>query len=116
MLVGCGAKMFFNRIVAPLFLKKDGNLAAADRAEREELPPLLDYLERELGTKTFLLGEQLTIADLAVASVLVNLSHVGVEIDPQQRPRLRRYQDLMFKRPSFALLLERERTILASSR
>jgi glutathione S-transferase len=37
--------MFFNRIVAPVFLKRPGDLAAADAAEREELPRVLDYIE-----------------------------------------------------------------------
>ncbi len=44
-LTSCGAKMFFNRIVAPLLLKREGDLALADKAECEDLPPLLDYLE-----------------------------------------------------------------------
>ena len=34
-LCACGAKMFFNRIVAPRFLGREGDLAAADAAERE---------------------------------------------------------------------------------
>jgi glutathione S-transferase len=35
----CGTKMFFNRIVAPRFLKREGDMVAADKAEGEELPP-----------------------------------------------------------------------------
>jgi glutathione S-transferase len=42
---GCGTKMFFNRIVAPRFMGREGDAAVADRAEHEELPPILDYLE-----------------------------------------------------------------------
>src|SRR5258708_1330370 len=42
----CGAKMFFNRVVAPRFFGRPGDLAVADAAEREELPPILDYLEK----------------------------------------------------------------------
>src|SRR3954447_17521113 len=41
-LTGCGAKMFFNRIVAPRLFGRLGDLAAADKAEKEELPPILD--------------------------------------------------------------------------
>ena len=44
-LFGCGQKMFFNRVVAPIFLKRPGDEAAAEAAERDELPPILDYLE-----------------------------------------------------------------------
>ncbi|HLL31009.1 MAG TPA: glutathione S-transferase family protein, partial [Allosphingosinicella sp.] len=47
-LCACGAKMFFNRIVAPRFLGREGDLETADKAEREELPPILDYLERTI--------------------------------------------------------------------
>lgn len=51
--VACGAKIFFNRIVAPRFLKRDGNLAVADAAEAEELPPILDYLEGQIPASGF---------------------------------------------------------------
>src|SRR5215217_641585 len=44
-LISCGAKMFFNRVVCPRFLGREGDLAAADAAEANELPPILDYLE-----------------------------------------------------------------------
>ena len=45
-LVACGAKIFFNRIVAPRFLGRPGDQEAARQAELNELPPILDYLER----------------------------------------------------------------------
>src|SRR5690606_22250890 len=44
-LFGCGQKMFFNRVVAPIFLKRPGDLGVAEVAERDELPPILDYVE-----------------------------------------------------------------------
>src|SRR5215212_8321136 len=43
-LVSCGAKIFFNRIVAPRFMGRPGDLAAAEAAELNDLPPILDYL------------------------------------------------------------------------
>ncbi len=44
-LFGCGQKVFFNRVVAPRFLNRPGDEAAAEAALRDELPPILDYLE-----------------------------------------------------------------------
>ena len=73
--------MFFNRVVAPRFLGREGDLAAADKAERETLPPLLDYLEGVIPDSGFLVGDALTLADLAVASPFANLAHCGVTID-----------------------------------
>lgn len=115
-LTDVGRKLFFNRIVAPVFLGKEGDLAAAERAEHEELPPVLDYLERELAGREYLVGEQLTLADVAVASSLANLEHAGVVLGAEGRPNLAAYKEKMLKRPSFSALLERERAYLARVR
>src|SRR3982751_1256495 len=56
-LCACGAKMFFNRIVAPRFLGREGDLDIADKAEKEELPPILDYLERTIPENGWLVGD-----------------------------------------------------------
>jgi glutathione S-transferase len=59
-LTACGAKMFFNRIVAPRFLGREGDLAAADAAEADELPPILDYLETVVPEDGFLVEDRVT--------------------------------------------------------
>jgi glutathione S-transferase len=112
-LFACGARMFFNRIVAPLFLKREGDAAAADAAEREELPPILDYLEGVVpDAGGFLVGEALTLADIAVASPFVNLRHMAVEWDAERHPRTGAYVEAILARPSFAGLIERETAFL----
>jgi glutathione S-transferase len=113
-LVSCGAKMFFNRIVAPRFIGRPGDLEAADLAEREELPPILDYLERTVpDAGGFLVGDRLTLADLAVASPFVNLAHLCCELDAARHGRVRAYVDAILSRPSFAPWIERETALLA---
>ena len=107
----CGRKMFFNRIVAPRFLKREGDLAAADAAEKNELPPILDYLERTIPASGFLVDDRLTLADIAVASPFVNMRHLGVGIG--ERPKLRAYVDAILGRPSFSQWAERETAFLA---
>jgi glutathione S-transferase len=108
LLMGCGAKMFFNRIVAPRFLGREGDLAAADAAEKEELPPILDYLESVIPDSGFLVGDRLTLADIAVASPFVNLQHLVVRIDKLRYPRIAAFTDAMLSRPSFASHVARE--------
>ncbi len=113
-LVSCGAKMFFNRIVAPRFIGRPGDLEAADLAEREELPPILDYLEKTVpDAGGFLVGGGLTLADIAVASPFVNLAHLCCELDPARHGRVRAYVDSILSRPSFAPWIERETALLA---
>ena len=54
---------------------------AADHAERELLPPLLDYLEGVIPPSNFLVEDRITLADIAVASPLATLGCIGVTID-----------------------------------
>jgi glutathione S-transferase len=113
LLMGCGAKMFFNRVVAPRFLGREGDLEAADKAEKEELPPILDYLERVVPESGFLVEDRLTLADIAVASPFANLGHMDVEVEEDRYPKTRRYVASILGRPSFAPWIEREKAFLA---
>jgi len=113
-LAGCGAKMFFNRVVAPRFMNRPGDQAAADKAEREELPPILDYLETVVPDGDgYLVGDGLTLADIAVASPFANLTHLACDLDRGRHPRTCAYVERILARPSFAPLIERETAFLA---
>jgi glutathione S-transferase len=115
-LMACGAKMFFNRVVAPRFLGREGDLAVADKAETEELPPILDYLERVAPEgEGFLIGGSITLADIAVASPFANLSYMDVVVDAGRWPKTRAYVERILARPSFAPWIERERAFLAKT-
>ena len=112
-LAACGTKMFFNRVVAPRFLKRDGDLAAADKAERDELPPILDYIEKVLPEGGWLVEDRLTLADIAVASPFANFRHLGLDLGLERRPKLAAFIDRMLERPSFKSWVDRETAFLA---
>lgn len=111
MLGEAGRKIFFNRIVAPRFLKREGDAAVADKAQAEELPPLLDYLERQIPDTGFLVGDRLTLADIAVASPFANLGHCGIGFG--DRPRLAAYSAAILARPSLASWVDKETRFFA---
>ncbi|MEO8812266.1 MAG: glutathione S-transferase family protein [Caulobacteraceae bacterium] len=111
-LIATMGKLFFNRFVSPRFLGKQGDLAAADKAEREELPPLFDYLERVVPASGFLVDDALTLADLAVASPFVNMAHVGVS-PGAAHPRVAAYVAGILARPSFAPIVAQEKAFAA---
>ena len=113
-LFGCGQKMFFNRVVAPIFLKRPGDLSLAEAAERDELPPILDYIETVAPEGDgYLVGEGLTLADIAVAGPFANLQHLGIEVDAGRHPRTAAYVERILARPSFAQWIDREKALLA---
>lgn len=112
-LASCGAKMFFNRVVAPRFLQRPGDQAAADSAERNELPPILDYLESVVPDDGgYLVGDRLTLADIAVAGPFANLAHLGCDLDRGRHPRTCAFVERILARPSFAPWIERETAFL----
>jgi len=111
-LFACGGKLFFNRIVAPRFLGQPGDEAVAAKAECEELPPLLDYLEKVIPPSGFLVEDRLTLADIAVASPFANLRHLNVAIDGARHPKVKAYVEAILARPSFAPWIEREAAFL----
>ena len=114
-LVACGAKIFFNLIVAPRFLGRDGDKEAAAQAELNDLPPILDYLERVVPDEGgYLVGDGLTLADIAVAGPFANFRHTKTSVDPRRYPRTVAFVDRILARPSFAPWIARETQFLAA--
>ena len=110
----CGAKIFFNKIVAPRFLGRPGDDAAAASAESNELPPILDYLEKNVpGEGGYLVGDELTLADIAVASPFANFRHTRTHVDRERYPRTVAYVERILARPSLSTWIERETQFLA---
>ena len=113
-LFGCGQKVFFNRVVSPRFLGRPGDEAVAEAALRDEWPPILDYLETVVpGDGGYLVGDQLTLADIAVASPFANFRHLGIGFDPGRHAKTAAYVERMLERPSFKPFVEREAAFLA---
>lgn len=97
-------KIFFNRWVAR-FRNEEGDAATAELAERELLPPAFDYLENILpASGGFLVGDGLTLADIAVGAQCVTLDYMDVLPLPAQWPRLTAYMSALMARPAFTAL------------
>jgi glutathione S-transferase len=112
MVMAAGGKIFFNRFVSPKVLKQPGDETIAAKAEAEELPPVLDYVEGIAPQSGFLVEDRLTLADIAVASPFVNFRHVGLDLS--RWPRASAYLDAILARPSFARWIEQEQRMVAA--
>ncbi|CAN5388596.1 glutathione S-transferase family protein [soil metagenome] len=107
---GTGRKIFFNRVVAKL-MGMTGDEAEAAKAEAEELPVQLDYLEGVVG-EGWLVGGAFSLADIAVGSVFANYHHSGGRIDDGSHPRLCAYLKRVHARPSFKTIIDRDSAFL----
>jgi glutathione S-transferase len=108
--VAAAGKIFFNKIVGPRFMGMEGDLAAIEKAETEEMPPVLDYLEKIAPSSGFLIEDRLTLADIAVASPFANLIHCG--FDFARWPKAKAWADGILARPSFETVIAKERGFL----
>ncbi len=110
-------KCFFNRVVAPLFMKIPGNEALAVEGESVDLPKVLDYLESVVpAAGGFLVGGAISIADLAVASMFVNYELAPVAVDKGKWPKTFAWVESILARPSFAPVVAKEKAIVANLR
>jgi glutathione S-transferase len=111
-----GRTMLFNRVVGPLFRGGVGDAAAADTVEREQWPAILAYLNEQVGDHAYLVGDALTLADIAVTSAFASTLHACAPIDAAAYPNLARYLDTMLARPAFATRVAGERAFIAKAR
>lgn len=105
-----GPGVFFERVVRKMMRgQPDEALVAATL--KDKLPKIFDYLESQIGTKTYLVGNAFSIADIAVATHFVNFAHAGEALDAQKWPGLARYIKGIHARPSFKAMIDEERPI-----
>jgi len=98
----------FRAVVLNQLQGKEPEIERANTCLREEAPSFLDYYENQLGDGEFLVGSQLSLADIAVASPFVNLHHAGCEVPSDRWPRLAAFLVRMMERPSFKSCIEDE--------
>lgn len=104
--------VFAQRVLEPLKGNQTDEQVVAT-ALNDHLPPLLNYLNRELNGKAFFLGERMSMADIAVTSQLINMAHVGELIDEDRWPCLSSLLARMTARSSLSSLLPAEHQLIA---
>lgn len=107
-----GTTIFVNRALLPKLRKVPGDEAAALAAVKK-LPPIFEYLESQVPQEGFLVGDRLTLADIAITCQLINLGHGDVELDATQYPKLVAYFQRLVARPSVAGIVAAEKQMLA---
>jgi glutathione S-transferase len=99
------APVVFERFVKVHILGDTPDEARALAAIEHSIPPVFDYLERELPSGRSTLLPELSIADLALGAQLQTASLAGIEPDPARWPRLSAYGRSLRARPSFQAVL-----------
>jgi len=103
----CVGGVFFERIIKKLLGQQtDENLVAANL--KEKVPAVFSYVETEIGPRKFLVGDAFSIADISIATMLVNFEHAGEKVDAARWPELARYIGEIHARPAFKDCIDAE--------
>jgi glutathione S-transferase len=100
--------LFHRCVVGPNINKVPTDQAAVEKVLNEVRPGIFGYLESQIGGK-FLVGQSLTLADIAVASNFLVYQYIGFTIDPGRYPKLARYLREIVGEDVFQRALEQER-------
>lgn len=107
-----GGHLFAEKILAEPVFQRPPNTAEIDQAINEEIPTIFDYISGELRSD-YLMGDSLSLADIAVAGVFVTMRHCGVECDAERWPALAAYIQRCHDTPLFRQQIAAECEVLA---
>jgi len=99
--------LFYQKIVHPLVWGEPGDAARIEKSLNEDIPAVLDYLERELPAEGFLFGD-IGVADISIASFFRNGAYAGFSIDAARWPTTAGFVERTLAHPCIADLLRFE--------
>ena len=105
----------FHPIFINQFFGKAPDLATVEDAIQNRLPEPLSYLEAQLSADNWFSGDQLSIADIAVYSQMVNLDHAQHLPTQEDYPKLIGHYYRMQDRPVVANLFKSEKAFLSEA-
>ena len=99
--------LFYQKIVHPLVWGEPGDAARIEKSLNEDIPAVLDYLERELPAEGFLFGD-IGVADISIASFFRNGAYAGFSVDAARWPTTSGFVERTLAHPCIADLLRFE--------
>jgi glutathione S-transferase len=103
--------IFVQKIIRPNIMKEKSDASAIDAILERALPQVFGYLEGSI-KGDFIAAGEFTIADIAIASNLINFHYLGYRLDGY--PKLGSYFGKLIERPSIRTALLAETSVAAS--
>lgn len=94
-------KIFMESVIIPFLFKQEGNKEIVEYAILNELPPMLDYIDRVVTENLWCAGDHFSMADVAMVVQLLALKKSGFEISENKWPAIKNYFEKVLNRPSF---------------
>lgn len=99
-------KIFVELVAKPMVLQQDADQDIVNKARDQELPPLLTYLNEQIGNQQWLAGDEYSAGDIAVATHFVSLQQCDIAVDASRFPQLDSYLKRVFARDAWQEVIE----------
>ena len=101
------AALFFNRVAVKM-MGREPDEAVIQQIIEQVQPGIFDYLENEIGDKTYLLGDAFSIADIAITCQFIQMMYAGEALPESSHPNIARYVNTHMHRDSFKQLINND--------
>jgi glutathione S-transferase len=105
--------LFVQTIVNPSINKVPADKAVIDNVLNTVQPKILNYLNAQIDG-TFLVGNALTLADLAIVSNFIVYQYMGYKIDAEKYPKLAKYLKAIAATDAYRAALDDEKPFVAN--
>ena len=101
------AALFFMRVAVKMMGREPDEAAIQNVIDKVQ-PAIFDYLEGEIGDNTYLVGDQFSIADVAITCQFIQMMYAGEALPAESHPNIARYVDNHMHRESFKTLINND--------
>jgi glutathione S-transferase len=105
--------LFTQTVVNPNLYHVPSDKTVIDNVLRRVQPRIFGYLEEEIKRK-FLVGDNITLADIAITSNFIIYQYMGYKIEPAQYPKLAQYLKRMAATAAFRKALDEEKPFVSN--
>lgn len=106
-----GGHLFAEVVLAGRLFPREPIQQDIDKATQEEMPKIYPFLEQQLGESLWFAGEELSLADIAIGTMLITAYHCG-ETVPDTAPRLQAFMQRFLALPVVQGVLNDEIAVL----
>ena len=106
------ALLFRERLLNPKMFNQPTDEEAVQNVLDNTMPECLAYLESVVPASGFLIGDSLSIADIAVTTCFIQARYGDFDVDGGVAPKLRNYLDQAFVAPLVTEQLEAEKAAM----
>ncbi|MGI9324176.1 MAG: glutathione S-transferase family protein [Pseudomonadales bacterium] len=111
-LVETCATLFRERMLKPQMMQQPTDEAAVQNILDNAMPECLAYLESQAPESGYLVGNALSVADLAVTTCFIQARYGDYEVDAAVAPKLRGYLDRAYASPLVTKRMEAEQAAM----